>query len=300
MNRQTRWRFLCFVGLLSMSSCTKLPPDQEHFSKGYAAYNKGDFATALLYLKPLVETGNPAAELLMAKMYTNGDGVPFDMEKSEYLRNAATIEIFKKKNLTPGEVNPLGGTLANIAKRLDYYENGSEGKSESVKDLSDVLKSVDARNMADLQGHTPDQDGEPAEHPVADSGGAPPDTTVEVPQTLGEKSSIPPSSTMAISDSSRGSDQISLSILHQSAEAGDPMAMEFLSAAYAHGFYRVKPSPVLAKRWADKAKKARQRKVPDHRDASTNNPIVQVRWILGIGFSLMGIGAWLWWRDDSR
>ena len=44
------------------SACAKLPPEQEHFAKGYSAYNNGDFTTAVLYLKPLVEAGNPAAQ----------------------------------------------------------------------------------------------------------------------------------------------------------------------------------------------------------------------------------------------
>src|ERR1700688_4350054 len=105
-----RLRYLMFP-ILFLAACEKLPPQQEHFERGYKAYESGDFENALLYLKPLVEQGHPAAELLMAKMYSRGDGVPQDVGKAELLRNLAAFQIYKKKDLAPGVVRPDNETL---------------------------------------------------------------------------------------------------------------------------------------------------------------------------------------------
>src|ERR1019366_2831205 len=113
--RQSWSPSLLILPLMLMVSCSKLSPIQEHFDRGYKAYEKGDFVSAVLYLKPLVEAGNPAAQLLMAKMYANGDGVPEDMSKAELLRNLAAFQIYKNDNYAPGVVRPANATLAEIA-----------------------------------------------------------------------------------------------------------------------------------------------------------------------------------------
>jgi len=274
---------------LFAASCMKLPPEQEHFAKGYSAYNKGDFTTAILYLKPLVEAGNPAAQLLMAKMYSNGDGVPVNIGKADLLRNLAAIQVYKKQNITPGERDPMGDSLASISKRLDYYVGATEGKEAPVKDLSEILQTLDIHGGGDSQTPASDQE----------EGSPEPAESVHAPAAAPE-SSESPAPDMPPAGSSRGSDHISLGILRQAAESGDPTAMGFLSAAYAHGFYGLAASPAQAGLWAEKAQKARQGRVPAHDDPRQNIPSLQVALILGTGISLFGAGAWLWWRHKSR
>jgi len=48
------------------------------FNKGIAAYQSGDFATALRELRPLAEQGHDGAQFAVGTMYDTGRGVPQD------------------------------------------------------------------------------------------------------------------------------------------------------------------------------------------------------------------------------
>ena len=48
------------------------------FSEGWAAYQRGDFATAMREWRPLAEAGNAVAQYNLGQMYANGEGVPKD------------------------------------------------------------------------------------------------------------------------------------------------------------------------------------------------------------------------------
>ncbi len=53
-------------------------PPSGDFQKGIAAYESGDYATALREWKPLAEQGNADAQVHLGGMYTLGKGVPKD------------------------------------------------------------------------------------------------------------------------------------------------------------------------------------------------------------------------------
>ena len=48
------------------------------FDEGAAAYERGDFDTALEELSPLAEQGDAGARFILGLMYAKGDGVPHD------------------------------------------------------------------------------------------------------------------------------------------------------------------------------------------------------------------------------
>ena len=48
----------------------------QDFQKGLAAYESGDYATALREWKPLAKQGNADAQYNLGLMYANGQGVP--------------------------------------------------------------------------------------------------------------------------------------------------------------------------------------------------------------------------------
>jgi len=48
------------------------------FQKGVAAYESGDYATALREWTPLAEQGNASAQSFVGEMYRRGEGVPQD------------------------------------------------------------------------------------------------------------------------------------------------------------------------------------------------------------------------------
>src|SRR3954463_716564 len=56
----------------------------------FAAYNLGNFATALRLAQPLAKQGNPEAQYAFGLMYSGGEGVPQDDAKAvKWYRKAA-------------------------------------------------------------------------------------------------------------------------------------------------------------------------------------------------------------------
>ena len=60
------------------------------FSEGWAAYQRGDFATAMREWRPLAEAGDASAQYNLGVMYREGKGVPKDdAEAVKWFRLAA-------------------------------------------------------------------------------------------------------------------------------------------------------------------------------------------------------------------
>ncbi len=60
------------------------------FEEGKAAYNRGDYATALREWRPLAKQGDAEAQFFLGAMYNLGDGVPQDYaESAKWFRKAA-------------------------------------------------------------------------------------------------------------------------------------------------------------------------------------------------------------------
>ena len=84
-----------------------MAPAWTGFYKGVAAYNRGDYATAIRELRPLAERGLAEAQLKLGLMYYNGWGVPQDFAKAvKWFRKAA------EQGDTGGQYN-LGGMYYN-------------------------------------------------------------------------------------------------------------------------------------------------------------------------------------------
>ena len=64
--------------LMTLSS----PVVAQDFQKGFAAYNAGDYATALQEWTPLAEAGDEVAQYNLAWMYDSGLGVPQDYKEA--------------------------------------------------------------------------------------------------------------------------------------------------------------------------------------------------------------------------
>jgi uncharacterized protein len=60
------------------------------YDEGVAAYERGDYATAIKEWRPLAEQGDADAQFLVGNMYDNGEGVPEDdTEAVNWYRKAA-------------------------------------------------------------------------------------------------------------------------------------------------------------------------------------------------------------------
>ena len=239
----------------------------------------------------------------MAKMYSHGEGVPVDEGKAEMLRNLAALQVFKKGDLTPGELRPANESVRDLSARLAYLEGDGNASKGGAPDIGKFLESIDLKGIvsAPKTGEEADSSSpgvsieipheaspgtEPA--PAAESPTTPPPAQSSAGRTMPEKQ-------VEIAQDSRRSEQVSLGRIRDAASAGDPMAMQLLSEAYAKGFYGLTVSTAQATAWNEKFKEAyRLGTSPVEIDSLEKVPWVQVWSSVGAGLALMLLGVWLW------
>jgi len=66
------------------------PVAAQKIDAGQAAYEAGDYATALENFQPLAEQGNAVAQVTLGFMYANGQGVPQDIVLAHMWFNIAS------------------------------------------------------------------------------------------------------------------------------------------------------------------------------------------------------------------
>jgi len=276
--RFRRWGIpaLIVLGLVEFNGCKNIPKDQAHFEKGYNAYFQGDYYTALLYLKPLVENGNPAAQLLMARMHAFGQGVQEDELQAEYLWNQAAATIRVK------DPNAIGNHAVNYT--LKTAENRLEALIDPKSDLKSSLSSEDFKAIHDLG--VPAESGQTAEESTRNE-----DHSL-LPSAEDVKSVLSLSGRSHQSGPIRSVDELSASSLQQSAKWGNPLAMRLLAEAYEKGNYGLSPNHRLSSSWARAAQKAQGHKVGSEfsQEPWEQIPYVQLGWTLLGGLTLIGLG----------
>ena len=79
------------IALAAVLLVALVGPARAGFDEGVAAFNLGDFTTALEEFRPLAERGDAMAQSNLGIMYENGQGVPQDYaEALKWFRKAAT------------------------------------------------------------------------------------------------------------------------------------------------------------------------------------------------------------------
>ena len=76
--RILRRRYAVLAALCAGFMLGLTAPAWAGFDEGVAAYNRGDFATAIREWRPLAEQGNAKAQYNLGVMYDEGLGVPQD------------------------------------------------------------------------------------------------------------------------------------------------------------------------------------------------------------------------------
>ncbi len=70
--------FALIVALCAGYTLGLTAPAWAGFDEGVAAYQRGDYATALREWRPLAEQGHAPAQFILGIMYEDGQGVPQD------------------------------------------------------------------------------------------------------------------------------------------------------------------------------------------------------------------------------
>jgi len=116
------------------------------FDDGLAAFERGDYATALREWLPLAEQGDVSAQYFLGVMYSFGRGVPQnDAEAVKWYRKAA------EQGVVPAQYN-LGvmyyfgeGVSVNSIKAYMWWslamEQGNESATENLNIIKEVMSS---------------------------------------------------------------------------------------------------------------------------------------------------------------
>ena len=101
-------------------------PASADFQKGFDAYERGDYATALREFRPLAEQGNAGAQNNLGVMYEKGQGVTQDYVRAHMWYNLATSQGDKDatenrdivaKKMTPADVSKAKDLARECVKK---------------------------------------------------------------------------------------------------------------------------------------------------------------------------------------
>ncbi len=97
------------------------------FDEGVAAYNRGDYATALREWRPLAKQGNIVAQNNLGVMYDRGEGVPQDYAKAlQWYRKAAEQGVATAQNNIGFMYDRGHGVPQDYAEAVKWYRKAAE------------------------------------------------------------------------------------------------------------------------------------------------------------------------------
>jgi TPR repeat protein len=144
---------LAVVLALSVSSLNYGTAQAQDFQKGAAAYDAGDYATALQEWRPLAEQGDADAQFGLGVMYGNGEGVPQDYTEAVnwHRRAAEQGQAFSQYSLgwiyQRGEGVPQDNILAHMWYNIGIA-NGNT-LSSSIRDI--IAESMTPQDISTAQ-----------------------------------------------------------------------------------------------------------------------------------------------------
>ena len=118
------------------------------FWKGYEAYQKKDYATALREFKPLAEKGHAQAQNMLGWMYYYGEGVPQDYKTAVKWYRLAAEQGHAYAQYWLAEMYQDGkGVLQNyVYAHMWYNVCASQGPEDPDKDLREI--ELERRDIA--------------------------------------------------------------------------------------------------------------------------------------------------------
>ena len=146
------WGLVCLTGamkklfilLFFITGFSSLQAWGADFAKGFAAYESGDYATALKEWTPLAEQGNADAQLLVGSMYYAGEGVIQDYKTAVkwFTRSAEQGDADAQSNL--GVMFTLGQGVIEDKVYAHMWANiaRSNGNENASKVLDLLVKSM--------------------------------------------------------------------------------------------------------------------------------------------------------------
>jgi hypothetical protein len=107
--------------------CTTVaaPVMAQDFDKGVAAYQAGDYETALREWRPLAEQGNVSAQINIGLLYTLAESVQDYAEAAEWYRLAAVQDYAEAQNNLGVLLNNGNGVIQDYAEAVMWYRKAA-------------------------------------------------------------------------------------------------------------------------------------------------------------------------------
>ena len=118
-----------------------------------AAFDRGDYGTALRLIKPLADQGHAGAQYNLGVMFANGQGVPQnDAEAMKWYRLAANQGNARAQN-DLGVMFATGQGVPQNYEQAHMWFNlaGAEGKPDGNRNRDGVAEKMTAAQIAEAQ-----------------------------------------------------------------------------------------------------------------------------------------------------
>ena len=139
--------------LLILFVCAAGPAVAGPFEDGAAAYNRGDYATALRLWHPLAEQGNASAQGNLGWMYANGEGVPQDYAAAVawYRKAAEQGNTSAQTNLGLMYANGQGVPQDDVQAHMWFNLAAAKGHADAIKNRDIAAAKMTPAQIAEAQ-----------------------------------------------------------------------------------------------------------------------------------------------------
>ncbi len=123
------------------------------WDEGVAAYDSGDYATALKEFRPLAEQGEASAQGNLGVMYAKGQGVPQDYKEAVkwYRRAAEQGDATAQNNLGGMYFDGKGVSPDYVQAHMWFNLAAAAGNDEAVKKRDMVTKQMTPTQISEAQ-----------------------------------------------------------------------------------------------------------------------------------------------------
>lgn len=125
------------------------------FDAGFAAYDQGDYATALEHWLPLAEAGDGAAQNWLGRMYAFGKGVPRDVEQAMIWFRRSADQGHAEGQWSLGKIYHEGRLVPqDVAEGLRWLNlAANQGDAAAQYDLGMIYCTGDGVKQDLIEGH---------------------------------------------------------------------------------------------------------------------------------------------------
>jgi len=145
----------CLRLLLLITVVIASPDIRADLASGQDAYTMEEYATAWQELLPLAEAGNTEAQILVGRMYNNGNGVTTDLAKgAAYYQRAATNGNARAQALLAFLFTAGRGVPKDPKQALQWYQQAANnGDAYAQLDLARIYREGKSAKLDLVQAY---------------------------------------------------------------------------------------------------------------------------------------------------